>query len=101
MPEMISLHAFTPVEARMDPARILVTRPQPDADRTADHLRAIEIDPVIAPMLELRLLPALGLEPDRYGAIAITSANAIRALEASGQIADLVHLPVFAVGDHS
>ena len=85
----------------MDPARILVTRPQPDADRTADHLRALDIEPVIAPMLEFRLVKTLRFEPARYRAIAITSANAIRALSASGQSDALAHLPVFAVGDHS
>lgn len=87
--------------AAMTALRILVTRPEPDANRTARHLRALGIEPVIAPMLRMKTLPVPAFEPDRYGAIAITSANAVRALEQIGQTATLSHLCVYAVGDHT
>ncbi|WP_127143083.1 uroporphyrinogen-III synthase [Pelagibacterium montanilacus] len=81
---------------------LLVTRPQPDADRLADHLDALGIEPVLAPMLEARAIPHATMPLDRtLGAIAITSANAVRFLVASGQHQDFVDLPVFTVGDAS
>lgn len=85
----------------MDRPRLLVTRPQPDADRTAGHLRALEIEPVIAPML--RAEPRGGAIPDlsEFGALAITSANAVRFLAQAIDGAAPQRLPVFTVGDHS
>ncbi|GGA36224.1 uroporphyrinogen-III synthase [Pelagibacterium lentulum] len=88
----------------MDRPRLLVTRPQPDADRTAGHLRALEIEPIIAPLL--RAEPREGTIPDlsAFGALAITSANAARFLARELDGLDGAapwQLPVFTVGDHS
>lgn len=75
--------------------RILVTRPQPEATRTAARLTALGHEVVLAPLLTTVplnwQLPAV--RPD---AIAFTSAAAVRL--AGPQLGDLRHLPVFAVG---
>ena len=85
----------------MEPRRILVTRPQPDAARTAAGLAAIGLDPVIAPMLEARYTGVSLPDPAPFAALAFTSANAVRALAAHEQGEDFAHLPVYAVGDHT
>lgn len=85
----------------MEPRRILVTRPQPDAARTAAGLAAIGLEPVIAPMLEARYTGAPLPDPAPFAAVAFTSANAVRALAAHEQGEDFAHLPVYAVGDHT
>ena len=77
--------------------RVVVTRPQPDADRTARRLAASGYQPLVAP-----LMAAVPLEADLAGAgdvaaLAATSANALLALE--GELPPLYsRLPFFAVG---
>ena len=78
--------------------RVLVTRPQPGAARTAARLEALGFEPVLLPLSETTTLPvnAHDAPPDAV-AVAITSANAIR--HAPKQlIAALVRLPCHAVG---
>lgn len=76
--------------------RILVTRPQPDADKTARLLRESGHEVVIAPLLEI----VANETPDAFDlagiqAVLITSANGVRALaSASSQRA----IPILAVG---
>lgn len=85
----------------MDKRTILVTRPQPDAERTAAGLAALGLKPIIAPMLESHFLrPALPRAED-FAALAVTSANAIRALAAQPGGERYAHLPVYAVGDQT
>jgi uroporphyrinogen-III synthase len=87
---------------------VLLTRPFPDNERTADALRARGIAVMLAPMLRFEpvALPAdLG---DDFGAIIVTSGNALRAvvpqLEAiqhdgsRSKGSALLKLPLFAVG---
>ncbi|MCD7058314.1 uroporphyrinogen-III synthase [Pelagibacterium xiamenense] len=80
---------------------LLITRPQPDADRTAAHLRALDIDCAIAPMLEAKpsgtALPAL----DAMVATAATSANAIRFLSEQPGFEILRGRPLYTVGDQT
>lgn len=81
--------------------RMLVTRPEPDAQASIDRLAALGIEAVAAP-----LLTRAGLDfhlPDLSGfaALAVTSTNALRALEDKGVLEDLQHLPVYAVGDRT
>jgi uroporphyrinogen-III synthase len=80
---------------------ILVTRPHPDNEATAARLRAKGFEVLLAPML--RLEPAAfhdnGKEP--YGAIIVTSANALRAIESHLKASRLLKLPLFAVGEHT
>ncbi len=59
--------------------RVLVTRPQPAASETARRLRALGFVPVVLPLQEIRGLDLDGAGiPARAGAVALTSANAVR-----------------------
>ena len=80
---------------------LLVTRPEPDASETAARLRALGIDAVVEPLLISRTLTTSLPAAAGFAALAITSANALRALDARGEIARLRSLPVYAVGDRS
>ncbi|SDG20786.1 uroporphyrinogen-III synthase [Pelagibacterium luteolum] len=80
---------------------ILVTRPQPDAQRTAAGLAALGLDPIIVPMLEARFLKPALPSADGFAALVVTSANAIRALAAHPDGERFAHLPVYAVGDQT
>ncbi len=78
--------------------KILVTRPQPQAERTAAKLVAMGHEVLIEPMLRFE---ALNVRLDAAGdaaALAVTSAKAIEALDQNGLGARLLHLPVYAVG---
>jgi uroporphyrinogen-III synthase len=81
--------------------RLLLTRPEPDAQRTAAALRAQGHDVVIAPLL--RIVPIadapIGVGP--WTAVLITSANAAHAVAAHSHVAPMRTLPVFAVGRRS
>jgi uroporphyrinogen-III synthase len=80
---------------------ILVTRPQPDNDTTTSALRARGFDVLPAPMLQFEAVP-LRDDPDaHYGAVIVTSANALRAIAGQPDIADLQKLPLFAVGERT
>lgn len=78
---------------------MLVTRPEPDTEETAARLRALDITPVLCPLLTFEALPT-GL-PERRGfaAMAVTSGNALRALAARGALERFADLPTFTVGD--
>jgi len=78
---------------------VLVTRPHPDNEATARALRDRGFMAVLAPMLRFEpVVPADDLD-EGFGAVIVTSANAIRAIEA--QLAGLLQLPLFAVGEHT
>lgn len=81
--------------------RMLVTRPEPDAQETAARLRALGILPVVVPLLELRTLDVSLPDPQGFSAMALTSANALRALAARGDIGRFRGLKVFAVGERT
>lgn len=77
---------------------ILVTRPQPDGETTAAALRARSFDILLAPMLRFEPV-AFHHDPDaRYGAVVVTSANALRAIADHPAKGRLLELPLFAVG---
>ena len=76
--------------------RVLVTRPEPAASRTAARLRALGHEAIVAPLLLVRAV-AWGLPDTLPTAVALTSASA--AALAGAQLARLTHLPVFAVGE--
>ena len=61
---------------------ILVTRPQPDSETTAAALRAKGFAVLQAPMLRFEPVAFHDDADARYGAIIVSSANAIRAIEA-------------------
>jgi uroporphyrinogen-III synthase len=77
---------------------ILVTRPEPDASRTAARLNEMDHQALIEPVLAFERVENPQLPDGSFDAIAVTSANAMRAV---GDLAALKHLhavPVFAVG---
>jgi uroporphyrinogen-III synthase len=77
--------------------RLLLTRPRPDAERTADVLRARGHVVHVAPLLRTQTVAA-ALGEERFVAVAMTSANAARALAAHPERAQLTRLPLYAVG---
>ena len=79
---------------------ILVTRPQPDNERTGASLRARGFDVLLAPMLRFEPVPLQDAGAG-YAAVIVTSANALRAVEAQLAGSGLLALPVFAVGDRT
>ena len=81
--------------------RLLVTRPEPDASETAARLRALDIEAAVSPLLVARTLTTTLPSATGFAALAITSANALRALHDRGEIPRLHGLPVYTVGDKS
>ncbi len=81
--------------------RLLVTRPEPDAERTAAALRAQGHAVTIAPLLHVETLVDAELGVGPWAAILVTSANAARAIAAHKRVAELRALPVLAVGERS
>src|SRR6202041_832344 len=79
---------------------ILVTRPHPDDDSTAASLRARGFEVLLAPMLRFEPV-AFDDEDLRYGAVIVTSANALRGIEHQLKGSKLLKLPLFAVGEHT
>ena len=81
---------------------ILVTRPQPDNERTGASLRARGFDVLLAPMLRFEPVPLRQQQlGEDYAAVIVTSANALRAVEAQLAGSGLLDLPLFAVGDRT
>jgi uroporphyrinogen-III synthase len=81
--------------------KMLVTRPEPDAQATLARLDALGIEAIAAPAMVRRTLDASLPPPDGFTAMVLTSANAIRALADRDMLAPYRHLPVFAVGDRT
>jgi uroporphyrinogen-III synthase len=81
--------------------RILVTRPEPEASRTAAALRAHGHLVEVVPVLRVELVPDADLGAGPWGGVIITSANAARAAAAHPRYAALVACPLFAVGRRS
>jgi uroporphyrinogen-III synthase len=78
--------------------RLLVTRPEPDGERTAATLRARGHEVVVAPLLRVEAMPDADLGAGPWTGIIVTSRNATRALEVHSRAHELFGLPVFAVG---
>ncbi|MGB9116148.1 uroporphyrinogen-III synthase [Bradyrhizobium sp.] len=80
---------------------ILVTRPHPDDETTAAGLRARGFEVLLAPML--RFEPAVFHEDAdaHYGAVIVTSANALRGIGPQLKGSQMLKLPLFAVGEHT
>lgn len=78
--------------------RLLITRPQPDAERTARALRSRGRYALVAPLLHIEPTTDVPLPDQPWGAIAFTSASAVTAFAAHPAKAGLLHLPVFTVG---
>lgn len=79
--------------------RVVVTRVQADADRTATVLRARGHDVLVAPLM--RVEPIEASLDGQWSAIVVTSANAPNAIARSPARNTMVKLPLFAVGRRS
>lgn len=75
--------------------KIWITRAQPGADSTAERVRALGHEPVIAPLLAVKVLTDVAIDLDGVGALAFTSANGVRAFADACRERSL---RVFAVG---
>lgn len=78
--------------------RVLVTRPEPDAGDLARRLAALGHEPVLAPLLVVRLIEPQISDIAGIQAAIVTSGNALRALEGSSWLDALRELPLHAVG---
>ena len=80
---------------------VLVTRPHPDAEATASALRAKGLEVLLAPMLRFEPVAFHDDADAHYGAVVVTSANALRGIEPHLAGSRLLRLPLFAVGAHT
>jgi uroporphyrinogen-III synthase len=80
--------------------RLLVTRPEPDGNRTAEALRGRGHVVLLAPMLRMQAVDC-ELPDEECAAVVITSANAARAIAGHPQRARLTSLRAFTVGRHT
>jgi uroporphyrinogen-III synthase len=78
--------------------RLLVTRPEPDGVRTATVLRARGHDVVAAALLRVESIADVELGGGPWSALVLTSPNALAAIGAHPRRAELLGLPVVAVG---
>ena len=79
--------------------RILVTRPEGDAARSAEALRARGHVVLLAPLLRIEPLACAFGGP--FSAVLMTSANAAHAASSHPRHAELIRLPAFTVGARS
>jgi uroporphyrinogen-III synthase len=77
---------------------VLVTRPEPDGERTAQKLRARGCDVLLGPVLRIRHLEEADLGPGPWDAVAMTSANAAHAIERHSRRLELTRLLALTVG---
>ncbi len=80
---------------------VLVTRPSPDDEATAAALCARGFEVVRAPMLRFEPVAFHDDADANYAAVIVTSANALRGIEAHLAGSRLLNLPLFAVGGHT
>jgi uroporphyrinogen-III synthase len=80
---------------------VLVTRPHPDGEATAEALRARGLEALLAPMLRFEPVAFRDDEDAVYGAVLVTSANALRGIAPYLASSRLLKLPLFAVGEHT
>jgi uroporphyrinogen-III synthase len=78
--------------------RLLITRPRNEAESFAATLRALGIEPVLEPMLEIHPVAAAALELAGVQALLLTSRNGAEAL---ARVTARRDIPVFAVGEAS
>jgi len=80
--------------------RLLVTRPDPQGEQTVAALHERGHEVTSAPLLKIETQSA-DFGDARWTAIAVTSANAIRAIASHSRLAEISALPVFAVGNRT
>src|SRR5690349_15243761 len=80
--------------------RLLVTRPEPDASRTAARLREAGHEVMVQPMLTIALSPP-PMDMPVPAAVLITSQNALRAIINWPSASGWRNVPLFAAGPSS
>jgi uroporphyrinogen-III synthase len=78
---------------------ILVLRPDPGATRTAERARALELEPVVAPLFQVCPLAWQTPDPEAFDGVLLTSAHAPR--QAGPALAAFAGLPCYVVGGAS
>ncbi|HYD37913.1 MAG TPA: uroporphyrinogen-III synthase [Allosphingosinicella sp.] len=74
--------------------RLLILRPEPGASETAARALDMGLEPVVAPLFEIRGLDPGAVDPDGFDSVLLTSANGARHAPAG-----LARLTCFAVGE--
>jgi len=87
--------------SRTKAVRLLLTRPQPDAARTAVALRALGHEPIVAPLIGIEIVSEVDRDGGPWAAILLTSANALWSIAGFAWRDDWRDLPIFAVGDRT
>ncbi len=81
--------------------RLLLTRPEPEAGRSAETLRARGHDVLISPMLNIEAVGDAHIGEGPFDGVLITSGNAARALGDHAGRDRLLSLPCYAVGNQT
>lgn len=81
--------------------RLIVTRPEPDATRTAEALIRLGHVPILSPMLDIVREKNARLPQALFQAVLVTSSNAVRMLAWHRDRQLIANVPVFAVGDRT
>lgn len=76
--------------------KVAVLRPEPGASRTADHLRDLGLDPLVAPLFTIEPVASNISSDTQADALMVTSANAVR--HGAEMIRQYPNLPIYAVG---
>ena len=78
--------------------KLIVTRPEPAASRTAEKLRALGHEVAVSPVLEI-VATETKMPNGDFSMIIITSANALRIFERQGFDQSLLKTAIYVVGD--
>ena len=81
--------------------RLLVTRPEPECERTATLLRSRGYEVLVQPLLRIDPVADAELGVGPWAAALFTSANAIRAIAAHRRFSELADLPAYTVGQRT
>ena len=81
--------------------RLIVTRPEPDDDRTARALIRLGHEAILSPMLDVVIDAKAKIPARPYQAVLATSSNAVRALAGRAVRPVSVEVPLLAVGDQT
>ena len=81
--------------------RILLTRPDQQGERTAALLRARGHHVLHAPLLRIEMIAGADIGNGPWSSVAMTSANAARAISQHRRRDELLGLPAFVVGERT
>lgn len=80
---------------------VLLTRPLAESERTAERLRELGFEPVVAPLMEIFFLPTDLPAGQVQQAVVLTSLNGARAVAAQPGLRPLLSVRAFAVGSRT